>query len=612
MIERPPLAPPEETLRTATDLLLARERTAPQHLAFDVPAGDDWRGVTTSAFADHVRATARGLIAAGVARGDAVVVMSPTRYEWTVVDLAGWWAGAVVVPIYDTASPTQVAQVLHDSRPRVVVVSGTDERTVVEEALAGSDSLTAPTIWTIDPGPADLDALRALGTDVQDAELEERRAAVGPEDVATIVYTSGTTAAPRGVRITHGNLVAVVRNVQAAYGEVIHDRASTVIFLPLAHVLARGLQLVAIAAGMRVAHLADPKAVVATLPRLRPTFLVVAPRVLQRIRAAVAAKAVKAHLGRVYADADATAVRWGAHLERQQDDPAARPAVGLRLKHALYDRLFYRRIRDLLGGRIGYLLSGAATLGAELALYFRGVGVPVIEGYGLTETTAPATGQLPGDLRAGTVGVPIPGTAVRIGDDGEIQVRGVGVVPGYTDPADDVAAFTADGWFRTGDLGVLDDRGHLTVVGRLKDTIVTASGKNIEPAPWEAAVGAHPLVAHAVMVGTDRPYAGALLLLEREELRGWAEAHERAELLAAAATAPGGAGTVLDDSALHQLLQAAVEAANAARSRAEAVKQFRAVLIDLDEYTTPSLKLRRTAFLDAAGPLVDEVYSRSS
>lgn len=608
MIERPPLAEPQESLRTATDLLIARERTAPQHLAFDVPAGDDWRGVTTSAFAEHVRATARGLIGADVTSGDAVVVMSPTRYEWTVVDLAGWWAGAVVVPIYDTASSAQVAQVLRDSRPRVVVVAGADERAVIEEALAGADDLTSPTVWTIEPGPADLDALRTLGTGVSDTALEERRAAVGPDDVATIVYTSGTTAAPRGVRITHGNLVAVVRNVQAAYGEVIHDQASTVIFLPLAHVLARGLQLVAIAAGMRVAHLADPKAVVATLPRLRPTFLVVAPRVLQRIRAAVADKAEKARLGRVYADADATAVRWGAHLERQQDEPGARPPVGLRLKHALYDRLFYRRIRDLLGGRIGYLLSGAATLGAELSLYFRGVGVPVIEGYGLTETTAPATGQLPGDLRAGTVGVPIPGTAVRIGDDGEIQVRGGGVVPGYTDPADDVAAFTEDGWFRTGDLGVLDDRGHLTVVGRLKDTIVTASGKNIEPGPWEASVGAHPLVAHAVMVGTDRPYAGALLLLEREELRAWAQAHEREDLVDEL-TATTSGPRVIVDAALAAALQPAVDAANRLRSRAESVRRFRLVVADLEPWTTPSLKLQRSAFLAAADRLVEDVYA---
>lgn len=464
-------------------------------------------------------------------------------------------------------------------------------------------------VWTLAPGPRGLDELRSGGHAVADKDLEARRAAVAVEDTATVVYTSGTTGAPRGVRITHGNLVGVVRNVQATYAEIINDRASTVLFLPLAHVLARGLQLVAIAAGMRTAHLADPRAVVATLPELQPTFLVVAPRVLQRIRAAVAQRAERAHLGRLYAAADRTALAWGAHLERRQDDPGARPPLGLRVRHRLFDRLFYSRIRALLGGRMTYLLSGAASLGAELALYFRGVGVPVIEGYGLTETTAPATGQVPGDLRAGTVGIPIPGTAVRIAEDGEIQVRGIGVTPGYTDAHDDAAAFTADGWFRTGDVGRLDERDHLTVLGRLKDTIVTSSGKNIEPGPWETTVGAHPLVAHAVMVGTDQPYAGALLLLERDELQTWAEQHDRQGLIDALDSPVTLPGVAIDDDELRAALQPTVDAANASVSRAEQARRFQLVLADLGDCTTPSLKLRRSAYLASAAGLVEELYA---
>ncbi len=607
MITSAPL-PADPTLRSTTDLLLHRERVAAGHVAFDVAAdGGGWRPVTTAEFAEQVRGTARGLIAAGVAAGDRVVVMAATRYDWTVVDLAAWWAGAVVVPIYETSSVGQVAQVLADSAPALAVGGGELERTVLAEAAEKAG--LALRVWTMDDGERDLAQLRAGGEDVADDTLESRRAEVGPDDVATVVYTSGTTGRPRGVRITHGNLVGVVRSVQSAYHEVIHEQARTVIFLPLAHVLARGLQLVAIAAGMRTAHLSDPRAVVATLPVLQPTFLVVAPRVLQRIRAAVAAKAEAAGLGRVYAAADATAVAWGAHLERRQDDPRAVAPLGLRVRHRLFEALFYRRIRALLGGRIGYLLSGAATLGADLSLYFRGVGVGVIEGYGLTETTAPAAGQLPGDIRAGTVGVPIPGTSIRIAEDGEIQVRGVGVSVWYTDPADDATSFTEDGWFRTGDLGTIDDRGHLSVVGRLKDTIVTSAGKNIEPGQWEATVGAHPLVAHAVMVGTDRPYAGALLLLERDELRAWAERHDRAELVSALDRPASSPGDALHDPALDAELQAAVDRANDAISRAEQVRRFRAVVADLAEHTTPSLKLRRAAYLETARPLVDDLYA---
>lgn len=608
IVERESLAAPDDRLLTATDLLLARERAAPDHAAFNVPEGDGWRQVSTAEFLTRVRDVARGFLAAGAGRGRAIVVMAPTRYEWAVADLAGWWVGATVVPIYETASPRQAAQVLADAEPVMVLAGGALEAAVLTAAADLLDG-DPPEIWTLDAGPRDLDALSTLGHGVTEETLEARRAATRPEDVATIVYTSGTTGAARGVRITHANLVGVVRNVQAAYGELIHDRASTVIFLPLAHVLARGLQLVAMAAGMRVAHLADPKAVVATLPSLRPTFLVVAPRVLQRIRAAVAQRADQAHLGRLYAAADRTAMAWGAHLERLQDEPEVRPSAVLRAQHRLYDVLFYRRVRALLGGRVDYLLSGAASLGADLSRYFRGIGVPVIEGYGLTETTAPATGQLPGDLRAGTVGVPIPGTSVRIAADGEIQVRGIGVFPGYRDPQDDVGAFTDDGWFRTGDLGTLDARGHLTVVGRLKDTIVTASGKNIAPGPWETTVGAHPLVAHAVMVGTDRPYAGALLLLERDELRAWAEQHDQADLARLTQSPAGLPGVLLDDDTLMEALQSVVDAANRAVSRSEQVRRFRAVLTDLDAHTTPSLKLRRSAYLDSATGLVDGLYA---
>ncbi|WP_186814556.1 AMP-dependent synthetase/ligase [Actinotalea fermentans] len=621
-------------VRNTTDLLAGRVAGHPDAVAFDVrepgaPVDAPWRPVTTAAFEAHVRAIAKGLVAAGLAPGDAVAVMAPTRYEWALVDMAVWYAGGVVVPVYETSAQVQVSAVVLDADVRLAVGGGPRHVELLTHALAEAGR-PAP-VWSMDAAPGhDLTALVALGADLLDDVVDARRTGADLDDVATIVYTSGTTSAPRGALITHRNLVGQVLSVAAAYTDVVREGGSTVIFLPLAHVLARGLQLVCLAGGMRIAHLGDPREVVPALAVLKPTFLVVVPRVLQKVHAAATAAAADKHLGRVWASAQRTAIAWGRLAEAADEAPAAapgtaapgtaapaargsdvvpaRPSVGLRLRHAVYERLFYRRLRARLGGRVDYLLSGAAALDADLSLFFRGIGVPVIEGYGLTETTAPLTGNLPGSIRSGSVGVPMPGTTVRIADDGEVLARGVGVFRGYRNPEAHAEAFV-DGFFRTGDLGSLDERGRLVLHGRVKDVIVTSGGKTVSPADWERYVEREPMVAHAMVVGEGKPYLGGVLLLDPESVAAWAHRHGIADL--GPLQLPSGGAVEVHDSRLVAAIGAVVAAANARLSAPEQVRRFALVLADLSEASgtvTPTMKLKRAAIAERVRDIVDRLY----
>jgi len=609
MIEISTPAVPESSFRNTTDFLVARAANHAAHVAFQVRTGNGWRDVTTREFADTVTSVAKGLIAVGVRPGNAVAVVAETRYEWAVVDMATWYAGAVVVPVYPTSSVVQAAGILADSAPVLAFVGSAVHADLVRSGCAAAELPAIPT-WSMDAAPgADLEALAARGADVADDVVEERRGLAGPDAVATIVYTSGTTRAAKGVNITHGNLVREVEAVGSAYTAVVHDRANTVIFLPLSHILARALQLIAIQAGMRVAHLSDPTKVVATLAEIRPTFLVVVPRVLQKIQGGAAAKAEDKHLGKVFDAAIATAVSWGRHLEDMDEFGAAagEASLGLRIRHAVFDRLFYARLRALMGGRLEYMLSGAAPLEAHLSLFFRGLGVPVVEGYGLTETTAPCTGNLPGAVRSGTVGVPVPGTTIRIAPDGEVLVRGVGVTPGYRHPEDNEGAFV-DGFFRTGDLGSLDEKGRLTLRGRVKDIIVTSGGKNVSPAPWENAVEADPMVAYAVVVGEGKPFPAALILMARDELIAWADRHGHPGL---ATLARDPLAQSVEDPGILAAIGAIVARANQAVSRAEQVRRFKVLLTDLKEesgHFTPTMKLKRNVFLKDFAGVVEDLY----
>ncbi|MEV7610460.1 AMP-dependent synthetase/ligase [Microbacterium sp. NPDC089320] len=604
----PPLAD-LDGYRNVTDLLVARAAAAPDHVAFEVEgaqngASSSWRPITTRAFSDQVRALAKGLIAQGIEPGDPIAIMAPTRYEWAVADLAAWYAGAVVVPIYETSSPSQVDAIVADAGVRLAI-GGTSAHAALLKAALSRTHIVSFGTWTMDTAATGtLVDLVARGVTVTDEELEARRTSATQDDPATIVYTSGTTGEPKGVVLTHRNFLGQVLNIAAAYREIVNEDGNTVIFLPLAHVLARGLQLICLASGMRIAHLSDPSRVVATLDALRPTFLVVVPRVLEKIQAAAASKAAATGLGAVWTKARSTAIAWGRRAE--QLDAGRTPAknLGLRLRHRLFDALFYRRLRAVMGGRVGYMLSGGAALDTDLSLFFRGIGVPIIEGYGLTETTAPLTGNLPGRIASGSVGSPLPGLTVRISDGGEVLARGIGVFAGYRNPVHDEEAFV-DGFFRTGDLGRLDDQGRLILDGRLKDVIVTSNGKTIVPTRWERAVEADPLVSHAVMVGEGKPYLSALLVLDPEATAAWADA-EGADI----ALAPQPDIRAVTDPALRARLQRSVDAANALGARSEQVRRFSVVFADLDDHgvITPTMKLKRSVVLHRAAVTVEDLY----
>ncbi len=617
-----------EQTRNVTELLMQRVRTAPAHIAFETrPAGEPltapWTQVSTQAFADAVSELAKGLIAAGVKPGDTIMIMAQTQYLWAVVDHAALFAGAVVVPVYDTASATQLEAILVDSRPvHAFVGTAADGERLAQAASNASSSSEARAPWisvmsseplsasaeqsAVAPATGTLSDLVALGADVADADLEARRLSASLDDVATIVYTSGTTGDPKGAQITHRNLVGQVLNTAAAYSEVVQETGNTVLFLPLTHVLGRALQLICIANGMRVAHLSDPKEVVQSLAVLRPTFLVVVPRVLEKIEAAAAASAAEKKLLPIWRSAHRTAIEWGAYLEAADQRPTLRAPIGLRLRRALYDRVFYSRLRAVMGGRLAYLLSGAATLRPSLATFFRGIGVPVIEGYGLTETTAPLTGGRPGSLRAGSVGTPLPGNEVRIADNGEVLAKGVGVFAGYRNEAHNADAFV-DGYFRTGDLGALAPDGSLTLRGRLKHVLVTSTGRTVSPEHWEHTVEQHPLVAHAALVGTDRPYLTAVVVIDTEAATAWFK--DRGDAPASALSASG--LVVCSDGRLLEEITAAIDRANDAVSPAERVQSWRGLVIGgdrLDEFVTPTMKLKRQVLLTEAEPIISELY----
>jgi long-chain acyl-CoA synthetase len=558
------------------------------------PSG--WRDVTAGQFRDEVTALAKGLVAAGVKPGDRVALMSRTRYEWTLIDYAIWTTGAVTVPIYETSSAEQIEWILSDSGASAAFA----ETAAHAEAIRQAGIVAAEHVWVID-GP---DGLAAVpdGASVTDEQLEQQRTSRNAADLATIIYTSGTTGRPKGCEITHRNLLSDVRNAVEGSLEEVFDIAgsSTLLFLPLAHSFARIIQVGCLESGAILGHWSDARTVAGALPEFRPTFLLAVPRVFEKVyNTAVQQVAGSKAKTRIFDAAVATAVAWSQAASSE----GGAPGQALRLRHALFDRLVYAKIRAGVGGKVAYAVSGGAPLGERLGHFFRGAGVTILEGYGLTETSAAATVNRPNRNKIGTVGLPLPGVAIKIADDGEILLRGPNVFSGYwhNEAATD-EVLDPEGWFRTGDVGSLDEEGFLRVTGRKKELIVTAGGKNVAPAELEDRLRASPLISQSVVVGDGRPYIACLITLDEEGLEFWRKQHG----LAADAD-------VTDNPELTADIQAAIDEANKAVSRAESIRRFRILPSDFTEangYLTPSLKVRRNLVIKDFAADIDALYNR--
>ncbi|MGZ4450591.1 MAG: AMP-dependent synthetase/ligase, partial [Nocardioides sp.] len=565
-----------------TDDVVTNAREAADAVVFSRNRGQGWEDVTSAAFLAEVSAVAKGLVAAGIEPGDRVALISKTRYEWTLLDYAIWFAGAVTVPIYETSSAEQVAWILQDSGARAVVTETPDHTARVSEVRGDLEQLNH--VWSI--GDNAVEVLTSLGDDVSDEELEKRRTTATPLDLATLIYTSGTTGRPKGCMLTHGNFMfelgVAVDELERLFST---DGASTLLFLPLAHVFARIIQVGCVKSRVRLGHSADIKNLVADLGEFKPTFILAVPRVFEKVFNTASQKATADGRGKIFDRAAETAIAYSRGLDK------GRPSLAVRAQHALFSRLVYGKLREALGGRCEYAVSGGAPLGDRLGHFYRGIGLVVLEGYGLTETTAALTANLPDATKIGTVGRPLPGTAVRVADDGELLFRGGQVFAGYwQNEQASSEALERDGWFHTGDVGEVDDEGFVRITGRKKEIIVTAGGKNVAPAVLEDRLRAHALVDQCIVVGDGQPFIGALITLDLDSLPAWAASHGKS----------GDVADLVDDPDLRAEIESAVEDANTAVSKAESIRKFTILPGQWTEeggQLTPSLKLKRNVVM---------------
>ena len=566
----------------------------------------NWQPVRAQQFHQMVTDLAKGMIAAGIRPGDRVGIMSRTRFEWTVIDFAIWYAGAVSVPVYETNAAAQAAWALSHSEAVAIFVEDEKLLNRVAEAEEYAASTSEPCQlkhrWVIENG--DLDTLSARASEVSDEQLEQIRSAAGCDDIATIVYTSGTTGRPKGCALTHGHFLNLSANTKFAETEIANSRNSSILFLPLAHVLARLIQVLALDAGLVIGHSPNIKNLAADLDSFKPTMLLVVPRVFEKVYEGAMAKAAKGGKFNkaLFERSTDIAVRWS------QAKVEGRVPVKLAAQYALYDKLVYSKLRSALGGELRYAVSGGGPLGERLAHFFHAVGVQVVEGYGLTETCAPIAAGRIDPYQIGMIGPLIPGSEGYIAEDGELLVRGVGVISSYyKNPEEDAHAFTEDGWFRTGDLARFDERGYLKIVGRKKEIIVTAGGKNVIPGIAEGHLRTSPLVSQAMLVGDEKPFIAALVTLDPDTLP------EQLEHLGLPRSLS------IPEAAVHPAVRAAiqklVDEANQLVSRAEGIREFRIMNRDLTEedgYLTPSQKLRRAKILQDFSSYVDEMYGKVS
>ena len=562
------------TRASLTDDIVERLRERPDGIALSgwSPVDDGWTDLTVRDFHRLVTGIAKGLIAQGVRPGDRVGLQSRTRHEWTLVDYAIWWAGGVTVPLYETWSTEQVSGVVADSGMTL--------------AVAETGAVPGIPTWTIDTSDTDLDALAAAGATVGDDDLETRRAGVAAADLATIIYTSGTTGTPKGCPLTHANLRAEIDGAVDMLPEIFTaEDASTLLFLPLAHVFARIVQIGAIHAGVRLGVTSDVAQLQERFETFQPTFVLAIPRVMERFFNQASQQAYADNRGGFFDRAVQTAIAHSRALDRGRISPA------LRTRHAVYERVVYRKLRRAFGGQVTWAIVGGAPLGERLAHFYRGVGLPVLEGYGLTETSGAITVNTPGEQRIGTVGKPMRGVEVRVEAGGELQVRGPQVFAGYwNNPEETSSCLDNQGWLSTGDLGDIDDDGFVRILGRRKEILITAGGKVVAPAVLEDRIRAHPYVSQCLVVGDGKPFVAALITIDRSAWSG-----------------------KLTDPDLRAAVQTAVDSANAVVSQAESVRKF--VILDEDwtqanGYLTPSMKLKRSAVLSDFHDTVEALFVR--
>ncbi len=585
--------------RNLTDDVVRNAAEAPDAVLFArrTPGSDEWVDVTAAEFLDQVRRVAKGLVAAGVGAGDRVAIVSRTRYEWTLFDYAIWFAGAVSVPVYETSSTVQIEWILRDSGTCAVVAEGAAHLSRIAEVRADLDQLRH--VWTIDhDSRGAVDVLTRLGADIDDAELESRRTSAAADDVATIIYTSGTTGRPKGCMLTHGNLDFELGVALEELDQLFTEDAATLLFLPLAHVFARIIEIGAVKRRVRLGHSADVKNLVDDLGQFRPTFVLAVPRVFEKVFNTASQKATADGRGRIFDRAVDVAIAWSRASE------SGRPSLVVRAQHALFSRLVYGRLRAALGGRCAYAISGGAPLGERLGHFYRGIGLVVLEGYGLTETTAALTVNTPDAVKIGTVGRPLPGTTVRVADDGELLFTGGQVFAGYWGDAEATAqVLDPEGWFHTGDIGEIDDEGFVRITGRKKEILVTAGGKNVAPAVLEDRLRAHPLIDQCMVVGDGRPFIAALVTLDREAVTAWAEQHGKDASSWA---------RIAEDPDIRSALDEAVDEANKAVSKAESIRKYTVLPVEWSEeggQLTPSLKLKRGVVMREHREDVADLYA---
>ncbi|MBN9158300.1 MULTISPECIES: long-chain fatty acid--CoA ligase [unclassified Microbacterium] len=589
-------AAPEDNI---TDLLEQRVQKTPHLALFSVPDGAGWRDISAADFRAAVIALAKGFAAAGIQPGEKVGFLARTTYEWTLVDFALFYAGAVMVPIYETSSPTQIQWILEDSGAIALMVESPEHFTRFDEVRG--DLPLVRDVWQMHLGA--IAQLTAQGAEVADEEIERRRTIANAADIATLIYTSGSTGRPKGCVLTHSNFVELSRNAAKSLDDVVSIQgASTVLFITTAHVFARFISILDIHAGVRTGHQPDTKQLLPALGSFKPTFLLAVPRVFEKVYNSAEQKAEAGGKGKIFRAAAATAIEHSRLVEE-----GARIPLGMRIKFALFDRLVYAKLREAMGGNVQYAISGSAPLGARLGHFFHSLGITILEGYGLTETTAPATVNTAHKSKIGTVGPALPGVGIRLAEDGEIEVRGINVFKEYWNNPEATEAAFDEGWFRTGDLGSFDDEGFLTITGRKKEIIVTAGGKNVSPAALEDPIRANPIVGQVVVVGDQKPFIAALVTLDPEMLPTWLANNGLPADMSLADAAK--------NDAVRAEVQRAIDVANTRVSRAESIRKFTILPSEWTEasgHLTPKLSIKRNVIMKDFAPQVAEIYNETT